>query len=102
VRLVLWSSDALTDLERQVDYIHDSDLDAAKRVGERLIGACDKLGDSLTGRPGRVSGAYEKSVTGAPYIIAYAVDRARGVDEAVIILRIIHSGKDWRPDSWPT
>jgi toxin ParE1/3/4 len=102
VRLVLWSSDALADLEQQVDYIYDHDPDAAKRIGECLIGACDKLADSLTGRPGRVSGTYEKSVTGAPYIIAYAVDRARGIDEAVIILRIIHSARDWRPDSWPT
>jgi plasmid stabilization system protein ParE len=46
-------------------------------------------------------GTYEKSVTGVPYIIAYALHPARGSDEAVVILHVIHTARNWTPDAWP-
>jgi plasmid stabilization system protein ParE len=53
-----------------------------------------------TGRPGRVAGTYEKSVTGLRYIIAYALTR-RGDREIVSILRVIHTARDWPDEEWP-
>ena len=51
-----------------------------------------------TGHPGWVSGTYEKTVAGLPYIIAY---RLTDDDRAVSILRMIHSARDWREGTWP-
>lgn len=53
-----------------------------------------------TGRPGRVSGTYEKSVTRLPYIVAYALTE-RGGREVVSILRVIHTSRDWVDEEWP-
>jgi len=58
------------------------------------------LGDMSTGRPGRVAGIYEKSVTGLPYILAYAVTQAGG-EEVVAIVRVIHTSRDWTAERWP-
>ena len=53
-----------------------------------------------TGRPGRVSGTYEKSVTRLPYIIAYELRDVAG-RESVVIVRVIHTSQDWQPEEWP-
>jgi plasmid stabilization system protein ParE len=58
------------------------------------------LGETPTGRPGRVTGAYEKVVTGLPYIIAYAI-AAKADRETVSILRVIHTARDWPVGKWP-
>lgn len=58
----------------------------------------DDLGVFATGHPGRVTGTYEKSVRGVPYILAYAFFEG---DEAIAILRVIHTARDWQADSWP-
>ena len=55
------------------------------------------LGDMPIGRPGRVTGTYEKSVTGRPYILAYAITQA-GSEETVAIVRVIHATRDWPAD----
>lgn len=63
-----------------------------------------KTGDELvymaTGRPGRVSGTYEKSVSRLPYIIVYMIEQGQA-DETIVILRVIHTSRDWPDDSWP-
>ena len=74
-RPVQWSRDALDDLKAQVAYITAEDPEAAQRVADRIRATCDALGEMATGRPGRVSGTYEKSVTRLPYIIAYGLPR---------------------------
>jgi plasmid stabilization system protein ParE len=53
-----------------------------------------------TGRPGRVAGIYEKSVTRLPYILVYAITQAGG-EEAVAIVRVIHTSRDWTAERWP-
>ena len=53
-----------------------------------------------TGRPGRVSGSYEKLVPRLPYILAYAI-ASQGEREVIAILRVIHMARDWREDDWP-
>jgi toxin ParE1/3/4 len=53
------------------------------------------------GRPGRVTGTYEKSIVGLPYIIAYALTSTSTGEEQVAILRVIHAARDWPKGEWP-
>ena len=72
-RPVRWSNDALADLAEQVAYIAADNPVAARRVADALDKTALALGDMPIGRPGRVTGTYEKSVTGLPYVVAYAI-----------------------------
>ncbi|MFZ4748475.1 MAG: type II toxin-antitoxin system RelE/ParE family toxin [Sphingomonas sp.] len=100
-RPVLWSRDALDDLKKQLVYIAADDPVAAARVVDRLRKAAAQLEDFATGRPGRVAGTHEKSVTGLPYIIAYEIV-PRDAGEIVAILRVIHTARDWPEETWPS
>ncbi len=53
-----------------------------------------------TGRPGRVTGTYEKPISRLPYIIAYEL-RPIGGRESVVILHVVHTSRDWPPEEWP-
>lgn len=99
-RTVQWSRDSLDDLKAQISYIAADNPQAARRVAERIRATCEALGNMATGRPGRVTGTYEKSVSRFPYVIAYSLDR-RGDGEVVSILRVIHTARDWPPEDWP-
>lgn len=98
-RPVLWSRDALDDLKKQLVYIAADDPIAASRVVDRLGKAAAQLEDFATGRPGRVTGTYEKSVTGLPCIIAYEIV-PHGAGKVVAILRLIHTAREWSEGSW--
>jgi toxin ParE1/3/4 len=95
-RPVRWSTDALADLTDHLAYIASENPSAARRVADALNRTALALGDMPTGRAGRVTGTYEKSVTGLPYVIAYAL-MLQGDVEAVAIVRVIHTSRDW-PD----
>ncbi|WP_163264070.1 type II toxin-antitoxin system RelE/ParE family toxin [Chelativorans alearense] len=99
-RRVRWSRDALDDLKAQISYIAAENPRAARRVTDRIRAIGAALGDMATGRPGRVSGTYEKSVSGLPIILVYAIAGKAGV-EAVLILRVIHTARNWPPEDWP-
>lgn len=96
MRRVVWSVDAHRDYLDILRYIADDNPDAAERVVDAIEDAGNRLGEFPTGRPGRVTGTYEKVVTGLPYIIAYAL-----TDEAVVIVRVIHTARDWLEEEWP-
>lgn len=99
-RPVRWSSDALADLADQVAYIAIDNPSAARRVADVIDRTVLALGDMPVGRRGRVTGTYEKSVTGLPYIIAYAITQT-GSGEEVAIVRVIHTARDWSAKIWP-
>lgn len=99
-RPVRWSRAALDDLRQQVRHIARDDPAAARVVVGRIDAAAILLGERPIGRPGRVSGSYEKSVSGLPYVIAYCIERVDG-REALFILRIIHTARDWPNEEWP-
>ncbi len=99
-RPVRWSRDALDDLLAQVAHIAAENPRAARRVADALDAAAEALSEMPTGRPGRVSGTYEKSVTGLPYIIAYAIAEEGG-REVVSIVRVVHTARDWPDEGWP-
>jgi toxin ParE1/3/4 len=99
-RLVIWSRAALDDLKADIVYIARDDSSAARRVANRIRATGDALSDFATGHPGRVEGTYEKSVSGLPYTIAYAIG-ARGPEEVIVVLHVIHTARDWREGEWP-
>ena len=103
-RAVVWSESALADLTAEVKFIAKKDPRAARDVRRKLDAAGTALGISLTGRPGRVPGTYEKTVTGLRFVLAYAVMPVLGGDaddEVVVILRAIHTSRDWPQGTWP-
>lgn len=99
-RPVRWSIDALADLADQIAYIAADNPTAARRVAEALDKTALALGEMPTGRPGRVTGTYEKSVTGLSYILAYAITQTGG-EEEIAIVRVIHTARNWRDEGWP-
>jgi toxin ParE1/3/4 len=100
MRPVQWSRDALDDLKAQIIHIAAQNPVAARRVAGRIRDTGSAIGEMATGRPGRVAGTYEKPVIGLPYIIAYAIT-GKGRRQAISILRIIHTSRDWLDEEWP-
>lgn len=100
-RRLVWSRSGLDDLKRTLSYIAKNDENAARKVRAAIDRAARLLVDHPTGRRGRVAGTYEKSVSGLPYVIAYALATDRGGAETVAILRVIHTRRDWKPGQWP-
>jgi len=96
----IWSDDAQHDYFDILRYIAKDNPDAAERVVDAIEQAGNNLGEFATGRLGRVSGTYEKLVPGLPYILAYAIVSRDG-REAVAILRVIHTARDWHEEDWP-
>ena len=70
-RPVFWSREALDDIKEQAAHIAKDNPAAARRVADRIRDTGKALGDMAIGRPGRVTGTYEKSLARLPYIIAY-------------------------------
>jgi len=99
-RSVRWSKDALTDLAEQIAYIAAENPSVAHRVADSLDKTALALGDMPIGCPGRVTGTYEKSVTGLSYILAYAITQTGGAEE-IAIVRVIHTSRDWSAEKWP-
>jgi len=101
MRRVVWSPDARSDLVDIVTFIAEDNPFAAHRVVDKLDAAGMTLGRMATGRQGRVTGTYEKVVSGLPYILAYTLKMEPDGMEVVYILRIIHSSRDWPEQDWP-
>lgn len=96
IRSVSWSRRALDDIKQQVEFIARDNPAAARRIEVKLRETGEALGLIPTGRPGRAAGTYEKSVARLPYVIVYALSE-RGAEGSVVILRVIHTARDWPP-----
>ena len=101
MRPVVWSDAALEDFDQAIAYIAERNPVAADRVADRIDETGEALGHMPTGRPGRVTGTYEKIVRGLPYIIAYAIQPLAEGGEVVVILRVIHGARNWTAEQWP-
>lgn len=97
-RRIEWSASALDDLDGTIAHIAADDAGAARRIAAGIGRSVEALGIRPTGRPGRVPGSYEKSVTGLPYVVAYALPD----DARLVVLRVIHTARDWPPGRWPS
>jgi plasmid stabilization system protein ParE len=100
MRPVLWSAEAKRDHFDILHYIANDNPFAAEKVINAIERTGSDLGRYATGRPGRVTGTYEKPVTRLPHIIAYALATHAG-RESIIILRVIHTSRDWPTEEWP-
>lgn len=81
-RRVVWSPESRRDLIRIGRDIALDNPAAARTVIAELRAAGEALGDVAIGRPGRVSGTYERVMSKRPYILAYE-PVPQGVGEAV-------------------
>ena len=97
---VEWSTDALADLDRILDYQASHDGLYALKLVDQLEEAGEKLGRYPTGHPGRVDGTFELSLPHLRYIMVYRLSDEP--DGPVTIVRVIHSAQDWQENSWPT
>ncbi|HMF67355.1 MAG TPA: type II toxin-antitoxin system RelE/ParE family toxin [Phyllobacterium sp.] len=100
MRPVVWSDEAARNYLDILRYIARDNPSAAEKVADAIEKAGNGLSDFATGRPGRVSGTYEKPVAHLPYLIAYAITNTTG-GGTVSILRIIHMSRNWPADEWP-
>ena len=101
MRDVVWAQYALDDVDDIIAYIAADNPAAARKVLDRIDRTANHLGRRPIGRIGRVSGTYEKSVVGLPYVIAYALKPLQSGEEQVVILRVIHSARNWPKGEWP-
>lgn len=101
MRPVFWSMDAHRDNLKILRHIAEDNPLAAERVVDAIEDAGRRLGIHSTGRPGRVSGTFEKSVPRSSFVIAYELREIEG-RESVVILRVIHTARNWPADAWPT
>ncbi len=99
-RRVVWSRAAASDFDNVIDYLNRESPAAARRVATELFAATRGLGAYATGRPGRVSGTYEKVLRGLPYIVVYSIDLSTTPEE-IVVLRVIHGARDWPEGEWP-
>lgn len=99
-RPVFWSREALDDIKEQAAHIAKDNPAAARRVADRIRDTGKALGNVAIGRPGRVTGTYEKSLARLPYIIAYELRPIAG-RESVVIVRVIHTSQNWPDEEWP-
>ncbi|MCG8353969.1 MAG: type II toxin-antitoxin system RelE/ParE family toxin [Kiloniellales bacterium] len=90
---VIWSSDAVRDLEAIRDYIAESNPVAAKETARHIVDALETLVEFPgMGRPGRLPHTRELVVSGTPFIVPYRV-----TEKGVEIAAIIHGARKW-PD----
>ena len=96
MRRIIWASKARNDFREILAFVAERDVPASRLVRGRIREAIVRLSQIPIGRPARVDGYFEKSVTGAPYTIAYSL-----TDKTLSIIRIIHQRRDWPDDDWP-
>ena len=96
MRRVVWSVDALDDLDDAMSYIGADSPAAAHLVVDRIKAAIDLLAEMPVGRIGRVKGTHEWHVQRTPYVVSYSL-----TDETLHILHVIHGRRDWHDDDWP-
>ncbi|KQW32049.1 plasmid stabilization protein [Rhizobium sp. Root274] len=99
-RPVVWSVDAYRDTLAILRHIAEDDPDTAERIVDIIEDAGHRLGERSTGRPGRVAGTFEKSLAPLPWILCYSI-QTDADHESVLILRVIHTARNWPGGTWP-
>ncbi|VXC91574.1 Toxin RelE4 [Sphingomonas sp. T1] len=88
---IVWTDDAVANLEAIISYVSAFDPAAARTLAARLIAVADSL--AVFPERGRDAGAGRREMTIVwPYILRY---RIKG--DAVIILRVRHGARDEEP-----
>jgi toxin ParE1/3/4 len=85
---IVWTDDAVANLEAIVTYVSAFNPVAANALGARLIAVADSLA-SFPDRGRDVGYGRRERTTVWPYILRYRV-----VDDCVVILRVRHGARD--------
>jgi toxin ParE1/3/4 len=92
---VIWTAQALGELEAIGDYIARDNQRAAVTVVTRILDLVDLLGEQPEiGRPGRIVGTRELVVTNTPFVVPYRVGENR-----IEVLSVFHGARKW-PESF--
>jgi toxin ParE1/3/4 len=89
---ILWSPEAIEDLNSLRTYIAEDNPLAARRVVLQIMLNIERLlpDNPRMGRPGRVSGTRELVIAKTPFIAPYRLQR-----NVIQILRIYHGARCW-------
>ncbi len=94
-RRIVWAITARTEFQGLLDYVHGRNPQGVGTILRKVSAAVSLLAERPHGRPGRVAGTYEKTVSGLPYVVAYELDDTAPDDPALVVLRIIHTARNW-------
>jgi addiction module RelE/StbE family toxin len=92
---LVWTKQAIADLNFAYDYIAETAPDAAEAIIERIEKSLESLRQfPEMGRPGRVKDTREVVVPRTPFILPYRVRKNR-----IEILAVLHGSRRW-PDNF--
>lgn len=90
MKRLVFAEPAASDLDSIISYIALDNPGAAEQVYRAIVAAAHRLSRfPEIGRPGRLPGTREFSVTSLPYIIVYEVGT-----ETITILAVFHTSRD--------
>ena len=92
---ILWSPEAIEDLNSVRAYIAEYNPSAARTVVLHILHSIEQLlpDNPQIGRPGRVPGTRELVIPKTPFIVPYRSQR-----NVIQILRVYHGARRW-PES---
>jgi addiction module RelE/StbE family toxin len=92
---LVWTKQAIADLNAAYDYIAETSPDVAEVIIERIEKSLESLRQfPEMGRPGRVKDTREIVVPRTPFILPYRVRKNR-----IEILAVLHGSRRW-PDNF--
>jgi toxin ParE1/3/4 len=93
---ILWSPEAIEDLNSLRAYIAQDNPSAARGVMLHITHSIEQLLPSTPhiGRPGRIPGTRELVIPKAPFIVPYRLHR-----NVIQIIRVYHGARRW-PESF--
>ncbi len=92
---VRWTTPAREQFVGIYEYIAEEDRSAAAKIADQIWENTQLLGSHpLAGRAGRVEGTRELVIQGAPFIVAYRIEK-----NEVWILAVMHEARKW-PDEF--
>ena len=90
---LVWTKQAIADLNAAYDYVAETSPDAARAIIERIEKSLESMRQfPEMGRPGRVKDTREVVVPRTPFILPYRVKKNR-----IEILAVLHGYRRW-PD----
>ena len=90
--MIEWTEQATRQLDRAHDYIALSNSEeVADRITLKIVNSVLQLAAfPMSGRAGRVPGTRELVIANTPFLVAYAIDKAR-----IVILAVYHGAQRW-------
>ncbi len=103
MRRIIWSPRAAATYRLGIlDHLEQSGEASLRRVRSDIERAIDGLAQRPVGRPGRVSGTYEKVVVGQLHVVVYSLQASDdGGEDNLVIMRIVDTSREWPPEGWP-